>query len=123
CHGSRRRPPHRAHADRLRDLRRRGRLGARDPAYSKRANPLSEVRHPQSEARRGGGGRMKAVAATFVETVLPAEVYLDRQRSASESRFADYLQLIRPRVAVMVLVTVALGGWLAAPGVVPPTAL
>jgi len=66
---------------------------------------------------------MKAVAATFVETVLPAEAYLDRQRSASESRFADYLQLIRPRVAVMVLVTVALGGWLAAPGVVPPTAL
>lgn len=66
---------------------------------------------------------MKAVAATFVETVLPAEAYVDRPRSASDSRFADYLQLIRPRVAVMVLVTVALGGWLAAPGVVPPVAL
>jgi protoheme IX farnesyltransferase len=66
---------------------------------------------------------MKAVAATFVETILPAEAYAERSRSAADSRFADYLQLVRPRVAIMVLVTVALGGWLAAPGVTPPNAL
>jgi protoheme IX farnesyltransferase len=66
---------------------------------------------------------MKAVAATFVETVIPAEAYAARPRTGTDSRVADYLQLVRPRVAVMVLVTVALGGWLAAPGVIPPTAL
>jgi len=66
---------------------------------------------------------MKAVAATFVETVLPAEAYSNRPQSAADSRLADYLQLVRPRVAVMVLVTVALGGWLAASGLAPPMAL
>jgi heme o synthase len=66
---------------------------------------------------------MKAVAASFVETVLPAEALADRPRSAADSRFADYLQLVRPRVAIMVLVTVALGGWLASPAVLPPMAL
>src|SRR5947209_6316879 len=51
---------------------------------------------------------MKAVAATFVETVLPAEALADRPRSTADSRFADYLQLVRPRVAIMVLVTFVL---------------
>jgi len=66
---------------------------------------------------------MKAVAANFVETVLPAEAYAERPHSTADGRFGDYLQLVRPRVAVMVLVTVALGGWLAAPGLLPPMAL
>ncbi len=39
--------------------------------------------------------------------------------SRSQSRVSDYLQLARPRVAVMVLLTVLLGGWLAAIGAAP----
>jgi protoheme IX farnesyltransferase len=66
---------------------------------------------------------MKTVAATFVETVLPAEAYADRSRSAADGRLADYRQLVRPRVAIMVLVTVAVGGWLATPGLIPPAAI
>src|SRR4051794_7856554 len=66
---------------------------------------------------------MKAVAVPFVETPLVAETLPARPRAETDSRFGDYLQLVRPRVAVLVLVTVALGGWLAAPGALPPVAL
>jgi heme o synthase len=39
--------------------------------------------------------------------------------SRTQSRLADYIQLARPRVALMVLLTVLLGGWLAAVGTTP----
>lgn len=39
--------------------------------------------------------------------------------SRTSPRWADYLQLARPRVAVMVLITVFLGGWLAAFDTIP----
>lgn len=39
--------------------------------------------------------------------------------SRTDSRLADYLQLVRPRMAVMILITVLLGGWLAAIGSAP----
>jgi protoheme IX farnesyltransferase len=65
---------------------------------------------------------MKAAVLPLVEVRPPADG-LAAPCAPADRRVADYLQLVRPRVAVMVLVTVALGGWLAAPGVVPPAAL
>lgn len=55
---------------------------------------------------------MKAPAATLA--LAPA---------GASARLADYAALIRPRVAVMVLVTVMLGGLLAADSLVPSAAL
>jgi protoheme IX farnesyltransferase len=46
---------------------------------------------------------------------MPAALPLTR----TQSRTADYVQLARPRIALMVLVTVLLGGWLAAVGTAP----
>lgn len=43
--------------------------------------------------------------------------------AATPSRFADYMMLIRLRVAVMILVTVLLGGLLAAESLTPPPEL
>jgi protoheme IX farnesyltransferase len=47
--------------------------------------------------------------------MIPVAVPISR----AQSRVAEYVQLARPRVAVMVLVTVLLGGWLAAVGSAP----
>lgn len=65
---------------------------------------------------------MKAVVLPLAEISAPVDRPVARTLPAVDSRISDYLQLVRPRVAVMVLITVALGGWLATPGF-PPLAL
>jgi protoheme IX farnesyltransferase len=48
---------------------------------------------------------------------------LSEAPSVAPTRLADYLELTKPRVSVLVLFTVAAGGWLAARGVPDPAGL
>src|SRR5438094_116436 len=52
---------------------------------------------------------------SVASSMMPVAAPLSR----TQSRLADYVQLARPRVAMMVLLTVLLGGWLAAIGAAP----
>lgn len=53
----------------------------------------------------------------------PITATLELRQAQPRTRFADYAALIRPRMAVMILVTVLLGGLLAADTVVPSLTL
>src|SRR5438132_418817 len=59
-----------------------------------------------SSRRPGGGGNMKTATASY-----PQPLALTR------SRVADYLELTKPRISLMVLVTVAAGAIVGARGV------
>src|SRR5437868_8050653 len=53
----------------------------------------------------------------------PAAATLELAPALSQTRLADLAALVRPRIAVMVLITVLLGGLLAADSLAPSAAL
>src|SRR5581483_11101073 len=95
-----------ARTRRLRPVR-HGRRPRRGPGPLAAAAGRSGGRRPAAAYPRGGRG-MKGTAETLA--LAPA---------VPSARLADYLTLVRPRVAVMVLVTVLMGGLLAGDSPVP----
>jgi protoheme IX farnesyltransferase len=61
------------------------------------------------------------VVATALPTTAP--VLTSSAPPLAESRLGDYLELVRPRMTLLVLFTVAVGAFLAAPGAVEPALL